>query len=88
MLSMTDQVNQFLSGAALKPASTQWSSDNSLFSFWIGINDIGNSYYESGNRTALVVACIVRITSAHLSHRFSSTLLDAYFALVEKIVSI
>lgn len=45
VLSMTDQVNQFLTGAALKPASAPWTSANSLFSFWIGINDIGNSYY-------------------------------------------
>ena len=52
VLSLTDQVNQFLSGAAEKPAAAPWTSENSLFSFWIGINDIGNSYYESGNRSA------------------------------------
>ncbi|KAL5531885.1 hypothetical protein ACEPAF_5448 [Sanghuangporus sanghuang] len=68
--SLTDQVNQFLSGAATKPSTGPWTSDNALFSFWIGINDIGNSYYQSGDRDA-----------------FSDTLLDAYFALVQKIVS-
>ncbi|KAL5504557.1 hypothetical protein ACEPAH_7218 [Sanghuangporus vaninii] len=68
--SLTDQVNQFLSGAATKPSTGPWMSDNALFSFWIGINDIGNSYYQSGDRDA-----------------FSDTLLDAYFALVQKIVS-
>lgn len=53
VLSMTDQVNsQFLVGAGTKPAATPWTSKNSLFSFWIGINDLGNSYYESGNRSA------------------------------------
>lgn len=52
VLSMTDQVNQFLSGAASKPASAPWTSSDALFSFWIGINDIGNSYYESGDRGA------------------------------------
>ncbi|KAL5512574.1 hypothetical protein ACEPAG_3227 [Sanghuangporus baumii] len=67
--SLTDQVNQFLSAAAAKPSTTPWTSDNALFSFWIGINDIGNSYYQSGDRDA-----------------FSDTLLDAYFALVQKIV--
>lgn len=54
VLSMTDQVNQFLSTAASKPATSPWTSADSLFSFWIGINDIGNSYYESGSRDASV----------------------------------
>ncbi|KAF9036805.1 hypothetical protein BJ165DRAFT_1354512 [Panaeolus papilionaceus] len=68
VLSLTDQVNQFLSTVANKPASTPWTSDNSLFSIWIGINDIGNSYYQSGDRGA-----------------FSDTLLNAEFALVQKL---
>ena len=34
-----------------------WTSDNALFSVWIGINDLGNSYYESGDRDACV-ACM------------------------------
>ncbi|KAF5355158.1 hypothetical protein D9756_005598 [Leucocoprinus leucothites] len=68
VLSLTDQVNQFLNGAAKKPTSTPWTSSNSLFSVFIGINDIGNSYYLSGDRDA-----------------FSDTLLNAYFALVQKL---
>jgi len=52
VLSLTDQVNQFLSGAGTKPASTPWTSSRSLFSVFIGINDIGNSYYLSGDRDA------------------------------------
>ncbi|THH32443.1 hypothetical protein EUX98_g1717 [Antrodiella citrinella] len=52
VLSLTDQVNQFLSGAAAKTAAAPWTSEDTLFSFWIGINDIGNSYYESGSRDA------------------------------------
>ncbi|EKM81377.1 hypothetical protein AGABI1DRAFT_113024 [Agaricus bisporus var. burnettii JB137-S8] len=52
VLSMTDQINQFLSGAGKKPTSTPWISDNSLFSFFIGINDIGNSWYLPGDRDA------------------------------------
>ncbi|EJD08183.1 uncharacterized protein FOMMEDRAFT_187171 [Fomitiporia mediterranea MF3/22] len=70
VLSMTDQVNEFLTGTAKKPATTLWTGADALFSFWIGINDIGNSYYQSGDRDA-----------------FSDTLLDAYFALVEKITT-
>ncbi|RPB15519.1 hypothetical protein P167DRAFT_459648, partial [Morchella conica CCBAS932] len=30
-----------------------WSSDDSLFVFWIGINDIGNSYYLDVDQVAL-----------------------------------
>lgn len=36
VLSLTDQVNQFLAGAAKKPTSTPWTSANSLFTIWIG----------------------------------------------------
>lgn len=52
VLSVTDQVNQFLTSVANKPASTPWTSTNALFSIWIGINDLGNSYYLSGDRAA------------------------------------
>ena len=69
VLSLTDQVNEFLDTAAGKPTSTPWTSSNSLFSIWIGINDIGNSYYLSGDRYA-----------------FDNTLLNAEFALVQKLV--
>lgn len=71
---MTNQVNEFLAQPNIGTGSKVWTSDNSLFSFWIGahfvifalaceyhgteadgsigINDIGNSYYESGDRDA------------------------------------
>ncbi|KAJ7053048.1 hypothetical protein C8F01DRAFT_1375591 [Mycena amicta] len=68
VLSLTDQVNEFLNGVGKKPASAQWTSANALFSVWIGINDIGNSYGNGGDRSA-----------------FSDTLLNAYFALVQKL---
>jgi len=48
VLSLTDQVNEYLSSIASKPASTPWTSSDTLFSVWIGINDIGNSYYNGG----------------------------------------
>ncbi|PFH48916.1 carbohydrate esterase family 16 protein [Amanita thiersii Skay4041] len=71
VLSLTDQVNIFLNGFSNKPASTPWTSSNALFSVWIGINDIGNSFYLSGDRDA-----------------FSDTLLNAYFALVQKLYNV
>ena len=52
VLSLIDQVNEFLGQAASKPATAPWTSENALFSVWIGINDIGNSYYQSGDRDA------------------------------------
>ncbi|KAF8915394.1 hypothetical protein CPB85DRAFT_1432998 [Mucidula mucida] len=66
VLSLTDQVNDFLDSGSLIPS---WSSEDTLFSFWIGINDLGNSYYLGGDRDV-----------------FSDTLLDAYFALIDKLV--
>jgi len=48
VLSLTDQVNEYLGSIANKPASTPWTSSDTLFSVWIGINDIGNSYYNNG----------------------------------------
>lgn len=47
VLSLTDQVNDFLDSGSLIPS---WSSEDTLFSFWIGINDLGNSYYLGGDR--------------------------------------
>lgn len=68
VLSLTDQVNEFLSQANVGTGTKIWTSSNALFSVWIGINDIGNSYYLGGDRAA-----------------FSDTLLNAYFALIEKL---
>lgn len=50
--TLTDQVNTFLNTVANKPASTPWTSSNTLFSVFIGINDIGASYGNGGDRSA------------------------------------
>lgn len=39
--SLTDQVNLFLNTLGSKPASAPWTSAGSMFSFFIGINDLG-----------------------------------------------
>ncbi|KAF9462717.1 hypothetical protein BDZ94DRAFT_1290124 [Collybia nuda] len=44
VLSIVDQVKQFNEILAPKPQGAQWDSSNSLFAFWIGINDVGNSF--------------------------------------------
>ncbi|KAK7058179.1 carbohydrate esterase family 16 protein [Favolaschia claudopus] len=69
VLSLTDQVNQFLAGAGKKPASTPWTSANSLFTVWIGINDIGNSYGNGGDRSACVFDTFATFTSNYYSNQ-------------------
>ncbi|KAM5538131.1 hypothetical protein V8D89_008328 [Ganoderma adspersum] len=44
VLSIVDQVQQFHDILAPKPPGAEWDSSNSLFAFWIGINDVGNSF--------------------------------------------
>ncbi|ESK90174.1 carbohydrate esterase family 16 protein [Moniliophthora roreri MCA 2997] len=50
--SLIDQVNIFLNSVGKPSVNVPWTSKNALFSIWIGINDIGNSYYQSGDRGA------------------------------------
>lgn len=38
--SIVDQVQQFHEILAPKPPGAEWDSSNSLFAFWIGINDV------------------------------------------------
>ena len=66
-VSLTDEVNTFLSSFANKPASTPWEPQNTLFSFWIGINDIGYSYYLGGDRNGYVPP--LHYASYYSSHR-------------------
>ncbi|KAJ8697229.1 hypothetical protein PTI98_007027 [Pleurotus ostreatus] len=68
VISLTEQVDQYLATAGTKPPSTPWTGSNSLFSIWIGINDIGNSFWLE-DRDA-----------------FSDVLLNAEFALVQKLM--
>ncbi|KAF7300043.1 CBM1 domain-containing protein [Mycena kentingensis (nom. inval.)] len=57
VLSLGDQINEFLTGGvASKPATTPWTSDNALFSVWIGVNDMAGSYFQPGDRGANVGA--------------------------------
>ncbi|TFY83227.1 hypothetical protein EWM64_g783 [Hericium alpestre] len=56
VLSLTDQVNEFLAQPDVGTGTKIWNTSNTLFSVWIGINDIGNSYYEPGDRDANVGA--------------------------------
>ncbi|KAK7693906.1 hypothetical protein QCA50_003480 [Cerrena zonata] len=44
VLSIVDQVGQFNRILAPRPVGAEWNASNSLFAFWIGINDVGNSF--------------------------------------------
>ena len=46
------QVDHFEGSAAQRPAAAPWTSWDSLFSVWFGINDINNSYERGGDREA------------------------------------
>ena len=50
--ALADQIDEFLVSYANKPASAPWECGNTLFSVWIGINDIGNSWFQGDDRGA------------------------------------
>ncbi|KAI0033938.1 hypothetical protein K488DRAFT_46657 [Vararia minispora EC-137] len=69
VLSIVDQVAQFKQFLANKPEGAQWDSGNTLFSTWIGINDVGNSYYWTNVS----------------QHAFHETLMARLFGQVEEL---
>ncbi|KAL2174104.1 carbohydrate esterase family 16 protein [Thermothelomyces heterothallicus CBS 202.75] len=46
VLSFIDQVAQFSGSIASKPDYAPWNADNALFSVWIGVNDVGNVWWD------------------------------------------
>ncbi|AEO68387.1 carbohydrate esterase family 16 protein [Thermothielavioides terrestris NRRL 8126] len=53
VLSLIDQVAEFSGSIASKPSYAPWTAQNSLFGVWIGVNDVGNSWWLS-NYTQIV----------------------------------
>ncbi|KAM6503116.1 hypothetical protein JOM56_000059 [Amanita muscaria] len=51
-VTFEDEVLTYLHKFSDKPPFTAWKSSNTLFSIWIGINDIGRSYFNPGDRDA------------------------------------
>ncbi|KAH8168290.1 GDSL-like lipase/Acylhydrolase domain-containing protein [Sarocladium implicatum] len=43
--SLIDQVEEFSSSIAEHPDYAPWTSQNSLFGIWMGVNDVGNSFW-------------------------------------------
>lgn len=40
-----DQVREFGASVAAKPDYAPWTADNALFGVWIGVNDVGNTFW-------------------------------------------
>ena len=53
MLSFVDQVSQFSDSIASHPAYAPWTAADALVGVWIGVNDVGNSYWTA-NETVLL----------------------------------
>ncbi|OLN82385.1 Thermolabile hemolysin 2, partial [Colletotrichum chlorophyti] len=64
VLTLKDQVQTLFKEAYGSRASPAWSGADSLFAFWIGVNDIGNSYWNGPEATAALNAKIVGVYEA------------------------
>ncbi|ETS76236.1 hypothetical protein PFICI_11623 [Pestalotiopsis fici W106-1] len=47
VLSFVDQVGEFSTSLASKPDWAPWTSDNTLVGVWMGVNDVGNTFWLS-----------------------------------------
>ena len=57
--SLVDQVAQFSGSIASHPSYAPWTASNTLVGVWIGVNDVGNTYWLS-NVTDVTNAVISR----------------------------
>lgn len=53
VLSFVDQVTEFTNNIASKPSYAPWTAANTLIGVWIGVNDVGNSYWLSNETDVL-----------------------------------
>ncbi|KAH7319580.1 carbohydrate esterase family 16 protein [Stachybotrys elegans] len=51
--TLIDQVGIFSNSLASKPCYAPWTSDNALFAVWMGVNDVGNSWWMDGQQERL-----------------------------------
>jgi len=52
--SVTDQMATWMTNLKDHPDYAPWNSENALFLVWVGINDVGNSFSQTGIQTTLV----------------------------------
>ncbi|GAP91275.2 putative carbohydrate esterase family 16 protein [Rosellinia necatrix] len=63
--SLKDQVqNEFIPGYTGSSPKAAWNGDNSIFAIWIGINDIGNSWYNGADATTVLNGKIFAVISS------------------------
>ncbi|KAI0904397.1 hypothetical protein F4823DRAFT_615111 [Ustulina deusta] len=63
--SLKDQVeSEFIPGYTGNSAKATWTGDDSIFAVWIGINDIGNSYWNGADATDALNAQIFDVISS------------------------
>jgi hypothetical protein len=53
VLSLVDQVAQFSGSIASHPSYAPWTAANTLVGVWIGVNDVGNSYWRTDETVLL-----------------------------------
>lgn len=54
VLSFIDQVTEFTNTVGKKPKGYKWESGNTAAAVWLGVNDVGNSFYYPNHTTILV----------------------------------
>lgn len=65
MKSLKDQVeSEFIPGYTGSSRKANWTGKESVFAVWIGINDIGNSYWQGADGTAALNAKIFAVISS------------------------
>ncbi|RDL40877.1 putative 1,4-beta-D-glucan cellobiohydrolase C [Venustampulla echinocandica] len=62
-ISLVEQVSQFTSSLSSKPSYAPWTSDNTLFAVWMGVNDVGNTF--GGNSNATETALLNKIVAQY-----------------------
>lgn len=59
VLSFVDQTGEFTASLASKPSWAPWTAETALVGVWMGVNDVGNTFYLS-NVTDVINAVVTR----------------------------
>ncbi|KAF7971476.1 hypothetical protein HWV62_20992 [Athelia sp. TMB] len=74
VMTVADQVAEFLAGPGQKSATRSWTSEDALFSIWVGINDIAHSYTNNDSRSAFTDVLLDAESNSDTNHAWSSPL--------------
>ncbi|KAJ7150123.1 GDSL lipase/esterase [Mycena crocata] len=84
-LSVVDQVTQFTKVLAEKPPGTPWTSSNSLFAIWIGINDCTKSFNSTNTTHSEFSGVLMNRLSTQIDELYSSGARSFLFLTVPPI---